>query len=111
MSFCRQTHRFADPGEWAALFTKVKIAVTGMFHGVQLALLNDAVPLYVGSPEKKSKVMDVLTRYGMEQHWVGGPDELTAERLSDDFEKTTRVGQLRDEIASDSLNWIESQLS
>lgn len=102
---------FANPREWASLFSSAKIVVTGMFHGVQLAVLNGALPFFVGSAEKKAKVFDSLHRYGLQQQWIEHSDQLSDENVNAGFASMDRVAELRDRISSESLAWLESQLN
>ena len=110
-SFAHRSCVIANPREWAILFSQAKVVVTGMFHGVQLALLNEALPFYIGSEEKKAKVVDSLSRYGLEQQWVNEPGDLGKAVDSSWESEMEEVGQLRRRIASDSLAWLETQLS
>jgi hypothetical protein len=101
---------FANPKEWAALFSLSRIVVTGMFHGVQLSILNNALPFFVGPVEKKPKVFDTLSRYGLEKQWVGSPDAFSADSVEAGFERMHHVAKLRDNAASNSFAWLKSQL-
>lgn len=109
--FASKNHFLANPSEWASLFSKAKIVVTGMFHGVQLAILNGAMPFYIGNAEKKAKVFDTLQRYGLEQQWIEDKHQLTPENFEAGFAKMDKVNELREEITSESLHWLQAQLN
>ena len=110
-SFADKNHFFADPKEWLQLFERAKLVVTGMFHGVQLAFLNNVPPLFVGSSEKRSKVTDALNRYQLEDLWIESSSVLKDMNFDAVFAKMNDAEQRKNQIATDSLEWLSAQLN
>ena len=108
--FADRSFFFADPKEWVGLFSTAKVVVTRFFHGVQLSILNEALPFYIGSPEKRAKVSDSLSRYGLEAQWTESPDALNKDSVEAGLAKMKEVGSRRKKVAEESLSWLESQL-
>ena len=101
---------FADPKDWATVFSNAKIVITGKFHGIQLALLNGALPFYVGRAEKRAKSSDSLNRYGLGEQWIENPKTYEFENIDAGLAKMKQATVLRNKIASESLAWLEAQL-
>ena len=109
--FSHKNYLFADPKEWATLFSNAKIVVTSKFHGVQLSILNNALPFYVGSSEKKAKVCDSLERYGLINQWIESPNDLSNPKIEAGLAQLKNVESQRNDISSKSLDWLKSQLN
>ena len=109
--FSHKNYSFANPKTWATLFSIAKIVVTNKFHGVQLSILNNALPFYIGTAEKKAKVQDSLNRYGLINQWIESPDDLIETNIEAGMAQLKNIESLRNDIASKSLAWLKSQLN